>query len=481
MPTASVFELPLILREKQITMTIKLSLKRPKSTQSVIIAEFKKNNQKYRFYTGKSIFSSNWSKKGVVKAGENNFELLNEYIKVWLAELKQIIAKIEINKEILDQKTIQEKLNEVMKQKTQKAPILEKTEDQKDIENVTDFISFMTWYIANKKDTVRNTQKLNQTKKLVIVGFNLISKKHLAEYEDLSIKEKSLTNLNADIKFPFDQINLEFVERFRNNLFNLKYSVKENKVLVFKNYKINYIDKQVKGLKQFLLSAISKQFVKHFTWNEIKTEEKEVDSVFTDFNEIQELYDTLLTHPTEIRVRDKYVFNCFLGLRYIDLNDIEPHSFKSRTIKGEDYMVYCGRSHKSDNKVEFVVHPIAVSILEKYDYKMPKLSAKEYNEVLKRVSEKAGFTHLERIREFRGKNKIILDIPKFKLMSSHAGRRSFCTNFYNEGVAIGAIMSISGHKTEEEFRKYIKKPQVRIEIVAQQVTSIKGISHLRIA
>ena len=462
-------------------MTIKLSLKRPKSTQTVIIAEFRKNNQKYRFYTAKTIYSTNWSKKGLVRSGEDNFELLNEYIKVWLAELKQIIAKTEINKDLLDQKIIQENLNEVMKQKTQKAPILEINEDQKDIKNVNDFVSFMTWYIANKKDTVRNTQKLNQTKKLVIVGFNLISKKHLAEYEALSIRQKSLTNLNADIKLPFDQINLEFIEKFRNNLFTLKYSIKENKQLVFKNYKINYIDKQVKGLKQFLLSAIGKKFVLHFTWNEIKAEEKEVDSIFTDFNEIQTLYDTPLTHPTEIKVRDKYVFNCFLGLRYVDLNDIEAHFFKNRTIKGQDYMVYCGRSHKSDNKVEFVVHPIAVSILEKYDYKLPKLSAKEYNEVLKRVAKEAGFNQLERIREFRGKNKIILDIPKHKLMSSHAGRRSFCTNFYNEGVAIAAIMSISGHKTEEEFRKYIKKPQVRIEIVAEQVTAIKGINHLRVA
>ena len=42
-------------------------------------------------------------------------------------------------------------------------------------------------------------------------------------------------------------------------------------------------------------------------------------------------------------------------------------------------------------------------------------------------------------------------------------------------------MSISGHQTESEFRKYIKKASVRLEIVAEQISAIKGIKHLRVA
>jgi len=36
-------------------------------------------------------------------------------------------------------------------------------------------------------------------------------------------------------------------------------------------------------------------------------------------------------------------------------------------------------------------------------------------------------------------------------------------------------MSISGHQTEIEFRKYIKKTSVRLEIVAEQVFAIQGL------
>jgi hypothetical protein len=37
-------------------------------------------------------------------------------------------------------------------------------------------------------------------------------------------------------------------------------------------------------------------------------------------------------------------------------------------------------------------------------------------------------------------------------------------------------MGISGHQTESEFRKYIKKASVRLEIVAEQISAIKGIN-----
>ena len=200
-----------------------------------------------------------------------------------------------------------------------------------------------------------------------------------------------------------------------------------------------------------------------------------MDTIYTDFNEIQLLYDEPLTNKTEIIVRDKYVLNCFLGMRYSDLNKLEPHFFTKNTIAGKDLLIYNGREIKTDNKIEFAIHPIAQEILEKYNFNIPKISAAEFNEVLKIVAQKAGLIGLVRIREIRGYQTIIRDVPKYKLMSSHAGRRSFCTNFYNEAIAIGAIMSISGHQSEKEFRKYIKKKSVRVEIVAEQVFAIKGL------
>ena len=155
----------------------------------------------------------------------------------------------------------------------------------------------MDSYLDKKKDKPRNKQRLNQAKKLVIVGFNLITKKHLAEWEALSIKEKSWVNLKTNHKLRFEDINLKFIEKFREYLYTTKFTVKIKGQEVTQNYKINYIDKQIKTLKQFVTTAIEAGYVERFTWNGIKSEKKDVDTIHTDFSEIQMLYDEDFTRP----------------------------------------------------------------------------------------------------------------------------------------------------------------------------------------
>ena len=452
---------------------MKLQFKRPNSKESVLMTRIMVNGVPMKFYTGKTIQCKNWSEtKQEVLSKEENFELINLYLDNWKRELKRIIAEMQANQIRLNKTEIEAQLNKFLRKET--IEVSNKNE-------IDDFISFIECYNEKKKDSKRNLQRLNQNKKHIILAFNLITKKHLSEWNKLGSKQKSKVNLKADFKLPFDEINLKFIENFREYFFNTTFTITINKKEITQHYKINYIDKQLSTLKQFITTAIEEGFVKKFTWNSIKSVKKDVDSIYTDFAEVQKLYDEPLTKPTEILVRDKYVLNCFLGMRYSDLNKLEPHFFSNKNIKGIDYLVYTGRAKKTDHKIEFALHPIAQQILKKYEYKMPKLSAKEFNEVLKIVAHKAGLRNLERIREIRGHETIVKDLPKYELMSSHAGRRSFCTNFYNEGISIAAIMSISGHQTEIEFRKYIKKSSVRLEIVAEQISNIKGISHLRVA
>lgn len=454
-------------------MLCKLKLKRPNATQSSLMTEFMKNGVPFKLYTGKTIQTKNWSpSKQMVLSGEENYTFINKYLESWKNEISRIIEEFQANKIRVTKEAIQLELDKAFKKDT-----IEVKEGE-----VNDFTSFMDFYLEKKRDKKPNLQRLNQTKKLILLAYGLISKKHLIEWETLSIKEKSRTNLKADNKLRFEDINLKFIEKFREYMYTAKFTVTIKGEVLTKNYKINYIDKQIKTLKQFVNTAIEEGYVERFTWNSIKSEKKDVDSIYTDFNEIQILFDEPLTKNTEIIVRDKYVLNCFLGMRYSDLNKLESHFFSKKNIGGKEFIVYTGRSKKTDHKIEFAIHPIAQQILEKYRFKMPKLSAKEFNDVLKNVAHRAGLRGLERIREIRGAETIVSDIPKYELMSSHAGRRSFCTNFYNEGVSIAAIMSISGHQTEKEFRKYIKKASVRLEIVAEQVFAIQGLkNNLKVA
>ena len=49
--------------------------------------------------------------------------------------------------------------------------------------------------------------------------------------------------------------------------------------------------------------------------------------------------------------------------------------------------------------------------------------------------------------------------PKYMLVSSHIGRRSFATNFYGK-IPTPLLMSATGHTTEKQFLEYIKIAEV---------------------
>lgn len=458
-------------------MTLKIRLKRPKEKTSVLMVEFSKNGTPFKFYTGKSIQCKNWSEsKQEVLSKEENFEYTNSYLDKWKTELKRIIAEMEANRERLNQDTIRTRLDAYFK----KANFQEETEN-----GITDFISFIDDYLQTVPEGQKN--KLIQTRKHVLIAFNLLTKKHLVEMKNFRKRHNLGMNLKADYKLPFEDVNLKLIEKFKTYFYQTvftiegkraknKYHITKNGIAETKSYKDNYIHQNVKILKQFITAAIEANYVEQFTWNTVKTTNNEVDSIYTDFEEIQALYNADLQDILEKQVRDKYTFNCFFGMRYGDLNKVDAHCFSKKVISGKEYLIYSGRMGKTDQRIEFALHDVAREILERYNYQLPKINLSVFNPVLKAVTFKAGLTAVERIREIRAGKAIVRDVPKFELMSSHAGRRSFCTNFYNEAVAIAAIMSISGHKTENEFRKYIKKASVRLEIVAEQISAIKGIN-----
>lgn len=61
-----------------------------------------------------------------------------------------------------------------------------------------------------------------------------------------------------------------------------------------------------------------------------------------------------------------------------------------------------------------------------------------------------------RITKRSGDKSEIVEVPKYELISSHVGRRSFATNFYGK-INQQLIQSVTGHKTESSFLKYINK------------------------
>ena len=101
----------------------------------------------------------------------------------------------------------------------------------------------------------------------------------------------------------------------------------------------------------------------------------------------------------------------------------------------------------------------------------PKLLETDYNQYIKEVCQIAGL--LKTITG--GKNqknlnrKVCGEYKKYELVSSHIGRRSFATNHFGR-VPTPIIMSITGHKNESTFLKYIgKTPTEMSHLMAEYI------------
>jgi integrase len=188
---------------------------------------------------------------------------------------------------------------------------------------------------------------------------------------------------------------------------------------------------------------------------------EEVDNIYLSEQELQLIHDAEL--PTHLdRVRDCFLLLAWTGCRYSDLQQIDKSN-----IKGE---VLSFRQHKTNNRVAIPIHPVVREIFEKYNYELPnEISNQKFNDYLKDVARLSGITTTETKTRTEGGKLTTTRSEKWQLVTSHTGRRSFATNMYKRGLPSIMIMSITGHKTESAFLKYIK---VRQEEHAEMMADI---------
>ncbi|WP_260394292.1 site-specific integrase [Elizabethkingia anophelis] len=84
------------------------------------------------------------------------------------------------------------------------------------------------------------------------------------------------------------------------------------------------------------------------------------------------------------------------------------------------------------------------------------MSEQHYNELIKRVCKDAGIDELCYGGVNNNGRKVFKEYPKYELVTSHIGRRSFASNHYGR-IPTPLLMTATGHGTEQMFLKYIGK------------------------
>lgn len=245
----------------------------------------------------------------------------------------------------------------------------------------------------------------------------------------------------------FKDITLDFYHDFVAFLSKQNFAAKADEGT--KYMANNTIGKKIQTLKIFLNAATDEGVNKytHYKSHRFTAISEETEHVYLNQDELSTITDTEL--PPELdRMRDLFLIGCWTGLRYSDWNKVND------SIKGDTLEI---KQQKTRHKISIPLHPIVQDIITKYEGQLPKVPTNQHmNRSLKEIAKKAGINNKVQTTITRGGREITTSYEKWELVSTHTARRSFATNMYKMDIPSITIMSVTGHKTETAFLKYIK-------------------------
>ena len=154
------------------------------------------------------------------------------------------------------------------------------------------------------------------------------------------------------------------------------------------------------------------------------------------------------------RVRDMFVLSCNLGQRYSDMVRIEPSCF--------DRNIFRITQQKTGNKAVVNIDKFAIEakttyrILERYGHCAPYTGTiGNYNAYLHQLMRDIGLSDVIRDEERRSGKVVVRNIPKWKAISSHCGRRTFISVNVLRGKNVHDLKRCSGHSDLRVFDGYV--------------------------
>lgn len=218
------------------------------------------------------------------------------------------------------------------------------------------------------------------------------------------------------------------------------------------------IGKQLGFLKWFLRWSVKKGYNTDNTFYtfkpKLKTTPKKV--IFLTWDELTQLreYNIPETKKYLERLRDIFLFQCFTGLRYSDVYNLKRSDIKENHIEVTTV--------KTADSLTIELNNYSRAILDKYkdihfehNKALPVISNQKANDYLKELGELAGLDEPIRETYYKGNERIDNVTPKYALLGTHAGRRTFICNALSMGIPAQTVMKWTGHSDYKAMKPYI--------------------------
>ena len=263
-------------------------------------------------------------------------------------------------------------------------------------------------------------------------------------FEKFAAVKNHLKNFRSELSFDFlDEEGLtEYVQYLRE----------------VREMRNSTIGKQLSFLKWFLRWSFKQGMHSNNVYDTFKPKLKDTQKkiIFLTWEELNRLREFKIppTKQALERVRDVFLFQCFTGLRYSDVfnlrrSDIKGDHIEVTTVKTSDSLI-----------IELNDHSRA--IIEKYkdvefgnDKALPVITNQKMNDYLKELAELAEINEPVRQTYYKGNERIDEVTPKYALLGTHAGRRTFICDALALGIPPQVVMKWTGHSDYKAMKPYI--------------------------
>ena len=256
----------------------------------------------------------------------------------------------------------------------------------------------------------------------------------------------------------------------KNHLFNFDpelafEKLTEEKLVEYLNYlqqelklKNSTILKHISFVKWFLRWSCRKGYNTNTFFDVFKpklknTQKKVIFLTPTEFKQFRE-YQIPEQKKYLERVRDVFLFQCFTGLRYSDVENLKKSDIRDNFIEVTTV--------KTSDSLKIELNQYSRAILGKYkDYQdnkgraLPVITNQKMNEYLKELAELAGINEPIRETYYIGNERFDEVTPKYALIGTHAGRRTFICNALSLGIPPQVVMKWTGHSDYKAMKPYI--------------------------
>ncbi|MFT4221467.1 tyrosine-type recombinase/integrase [Dysgonomonas sp.] len=373
------------------------------------IIEGKKKYLPLKYYINESINAKYWNTKTGRAKQDSRFKQYPEFnarLQNIEDDALNIIRRLQNDKVDITHDLLRKELDAILK------PEKRQTED-----TTMEFMDFFSYYMKISGNSAGTLKSYRQVEKV------------LREYEN-----------ENNIKLTFNRIDVDFHKKF---ILWLKET---------RNFAPNTIGVRIKVIKTVMRASHERGLHNNTDYQKkaFSKPQEATTAVYLNENELTKLYNIDLSDNKKLdNVRDWFLIASYTGLRFSDFSRLTKDNIKNNTIAIQ--------TQKTGANVVIPFHTVVKAILDKHEYKLPKvISNQKFNEYVKTVCKLAEINEPIMLEETKGKMKVTRSEKKFNLISAHTARRSFATNAFLAGVPTIQIMKITSHKSEKVFLNYIK-------------------------